>query len=463
MYIIKNAIKNITRNKSRNIFIAIIIFTIIATSVVAIIINSTTGAIIEDYKSRFGSEVDISMDMEKLFTEQGGAGGTINVDDSQFITTKQYIDFGQSQYIKDYYLTSSMDTSSSSLKALDEDADMGGNMVGGPGGDFKMPTMKLVGNTDLSQLEEFNDGSRKISEGRMYENQNECIVGEEFAKLNNISVGQDIEVDNNSIMDAEPIKLKVVGIYADYTKAYSNEFMKLAFFNRRNEILTSFDTLSKLTGGIGMQTTAKYFLKEPSMLDAFETEIREMGLSKYYNVTTDEASYNKIVGPVIGLSKIAYTFLFIVIILGSIILILLSTLSIRERKYEIGVLRAMGMKKKSVVLGLLTEMIVITAICLCLGLSVGAIVAQPVADTLLEKQVEIAEQVETPVNDGFMVFGPDDMKDDVEPLKDIDVSLDLQAILQIIGISLLLAGVSSIAGISHITKYEPIKILSERS
>ncbi len=462
MYIIKNAIKNIARNKGRNIFIAIIIFTIIATSVVAIIINSTTRAIIEDYKSRFGSEVNISMDMERLFTEQGGTGGSISVDDSQFITTKQYIDFGKSKYIKEYYLTASLDTSSSSLKGLDEDADMGGNMVGS-GGEFKMPTMKLVGNTDLSQMDEFNDGSRKISEGRMYENQNECVVSEDFAELNNIVTGQEIEVDNNSAKDAEPIKLKVVGIYTDYTDAYPNEFMKLAFFNRRNEILTSFDTLSAKTEGGGLQTTAKYFLKEPGMLDAFESEIREMGLGKYYNVTTDEASYNKIVGPVQGLSKIAYTFLFIVIILGSIILILLSTLSIRERKYEIGVLRAMGMKKKSVVLGLLSEMIVITAICLCLGLSVGAIVAQPVADTLLEKQVEISEQADKPVNDGFMIFGPDDIKDDAEPLTDINVTLNLQAILQIIGISLLLAGVSSIAGISHITKYEPIKILSERS
>jgi len=312
-------------------------------------------------------------------------------------------------------------------------------------------------------MDEFNDGSRKISEGRMYENQNECVVSEDFAELNNIVIGQEIELDSNSAKDAEPIKLKVVGIYTDYTNAYPNEFMKLAFLNRRNEILTSFDTLSAKTESAGLQTTAKYFLKEPGMLDAFESEIREMGLGKYYNVTTDEASYNKIVGPVQGLSKIAYTFLFIVIILGSIILILLSTLSIRERKYEIGVLRAMGMKKKSVVLGLLSEMIVITAICLCLGLSVGAIVAQPVADTLLEKQVEIAEQADKPVNDGFMIFGTDDIKDDAEPLTDINVTLNLQAILQIIGISLFLAGVSSIAGISHITKYEPIKILSERS
>jgi len=464
MYIIKNAIKNIARNKGRNIFIAIIIFTIIAASVVAIIINSTTGKIIEDYKSRFGSEVDISMDMEKLITENEGAGGQINLDTSQFITTKQYIDFGQSKYIKSFYLASSLDTSSSTLKALDEDAEMSGTMVGGPA-DFKMPTIRLIGNTDINQLSEFEDGTRKIAEGRMYENQNECIVSEEFAELNNITIGQEIEVDDISATETASMKLKVVGIYADYTKAYPNEFMKIAFLNRRNEILMSFDTLSSITEGVGLQTAAKYFLKEPSMLDAFENETRELGLGDYYNVTTDEASYNKIVGPVLGLSKIAFTFLFIVIILGSIILILLSTLSIRERKYEIGVLRAMGMKKKSVVLGLLSEMIIITTICLCLGLSIGAIVAQPVADTLLDKQVEIAEQAAeaTNINKGMMIIGPDDISDDAEPLKDIDVSLDIQAILQIIGISLLLAGVSSIAGISHITKYEPIKILSERS
>ncbi|MFU2108463.1 FtsX-like permease family protein [Paenibacillus larvae] len=39
------------------------------------------------------------------------------------------------------------------------------------------------------------------------------------------------------------------------------------------------------------------------------------------------------------------TYIVIVLVLGAVILILLSSIAIRERKYEIGVLRAIGMKK----------------------------------------------------------------------------------------------------------------------
>ncbi|WP_197256825.1 FtsX-like permease family protein [Paenibacillus dendritiformis] len=124
--------------------------------------------------------------------------------------------------------------------------------------------------------------------------------------------------------------------------------MKNAFTNRRNEILTSYDTVVQAIQPdmSGIKVDATYYLKEPDMLDAFAEEVYDKGLEKTFNVTTDEASYNKIIGPVEGLRGIAVTFMAVVLILGGIIIALLSSMSIRERKYEIGVLRAMGMKKK---------------------------------------------------------------------------------------------------------------------
>lgn len=40
-----------------------------------------------------------------------------------------------------------------------------------------------------------------------------------------------------------------------------------------------------------------YFLKEPSMLEDFQKELRYKGLPKYYKAITDETSYNSIVKP----------------------------------------------------------------------------------------------------------------------------------------------------------------------
>ena len=57
MYILKNAFKNLCRNKGRNFLVGIILFLIILGISVSIIINTTTNAIIDNYKQRFGCNV----------------------------------------------------------------------------------------------------------------------------------------------------------------------------------------------------------------------------------------------------------------------------------------------------------------------------------------------------------------------------------------------------------------------
>ena len=182
---------------------------------------------------------------------------------------------------------------------------------------------------------------------------------------------------------------------------------------------------------------------------------------------TDSASYNKVVGPVEGLKGISLTFVVIVLAFGAIILALLASIAIRERKYEIGVLRAMGMKKLKVIAGLWTETLAITIICLAIGLGVGTLVAQPVSNIMLEQQIAAADQANSGSNGlpagGIMSGGQRAPQSSAEPLKDISVSLDIATLLEIIGIALLLSSLSGIIATQKITKYEPIRILMERN
>ena len=131
-----------------------------------------------------------------------------------------------------------------------------------------------------------------------------------------------------------------------------------------------------------------YYLKSPDLLDRFNEEAHDLGIPDYYEAQTDTLSYNRIVGPVEGLAGVAKTFLIIVLALGSALLILVSILAMRERKYEIGVLRAMGMKKAKVAAGLVAEMLALTVLCLVLGFGVGSAAAQPIANGLLQNQRE---------------------------------------------------------------------------
>ena len=473
MYILKNAMKNIGRNKGRNILIGVIILGIIASTVVAFSINTTTDEIIKDYKNRFGSEVTLAPDMEKLMSENKGdeQGGMVSMGAIEPITTKQYLDFAESEYLKESIFKTEFGVVSKNLKAIDEDVDNKSNgmmasvIIGSDGNPMETepPKIKIVGNSDLKSLEEFISGKRKINDGEIYAEKDECVVSKEFAELNNIKVGDSIEVNRVDNTDGEPFKMKVSGIFLDATDEYGGLPFKDAYMNRRNEILTGFDTVKGMYGDEEIYIDAKYFLKNPDMIKAFEDEIRAKGLPDMYNATTDEVSYNKIVGPVERLGSITIMFVLVVLGLGSIILILLNTLAIRERKYEIGVLRAIGMKKGKVALGLISESLIITAICLVLGVGVGGVVSQPVSNSLLQKQVEAQKEAQNKPGQGFMVMvGSTNGSANEETISEIEVTLSGKALLEVTGVALLMALLSSAVGVSYITKYEPRKILTER-
>jgi len=475
MFIFINALKNIGRNKGRNILMGIIIFITITVSIMSLCINNTTNGIIDDYKSRFGSEVIITPDMTKVMSMNDILSG--NGIKIKQITPQQYIDFAKSQYLKEAVITAATGVAGDGIKAVDEDENtnlMGRAVVpaiGSKGADDNvMPTMNLIGN----QWDEFEKGYRKLMDGgEMPKNDNECIISKELADLNNLKVGDKLKLKSSviSVENNEPkikninVELTITGIFLDATQAYSSQF-KISSLNRRNEILTTIDTMINNFGNT-MLVNAKYYLKSPSMLKDFEAELRAKGLDEYYLVRTDETGYQKVVGPVEGLRKISLTFMIIVLIFGAVILIILSSIAIRERKYEIGVLRAMGMKKTKIILGLWFEMLVITAFCLIIGFGIGSFAAQPVSDALLSEQIENAKIT---ARQGGMLSGVvsgialrGSVEEELVPLEQIDVSVGMDTIIQITIIAILLASLTSMVAITKITKYEPIRILAERN
>jgi putative ABC transport system permease protein len=157
------------------------------------------------------------------------------------------------------------------------------------------------------------------------------------------------------------------------------------------------------------------------------------------------------------------------LVFGGLVLVLLSFMAVRERKYEVGVLRAMGMEKRKVAAGIMTEAIIISLICLIVGLAIGSAVSQPVANDILSEQVKTAE-VETKANSENLQFlvmaGKTQFINGMNgytPISEIQVALDTNTVTQIVIIALALAALSGVIGIAVITKYEPLRILRERN
>lgn len=454
MYIIQNALKNIARNKGRNLLVGIISFFLILATTIALIINSTTGEIIEDYKTRFGSKVSFNVDFDKLMAENANnQNGTMSFPTAPEITSEQYIQFADSEYLKTYQMDTLARIGIPDLEPVG--GRKGGATFFGEDGEQQAALSydaKLLAYSDTENLPDFSDGLRKVIEGAMFSKANECIISTDFAQTNHLAVGDTFSV--TEVMGRKELKLTVSGIYADATQATPNAVEGVisldgASANRRNEILVNMDTLEQNFEAKNLVVSAEYELKSPEYLEAFTKEVRSKGLPDVYNVSTDEAGYNKIVAPVEGLAKISMIFMVVVLIVGGGILLLVTTMAIRERKYEIGVLRAMGMKKAKAAVMLVVEMVAITTICLAAGLGIGSALAQPVADGLIAGQMETVSE-----STG---------EDDNQNLQDVTVSLTPGTSLQIASVALGLALLSSAAGVIFITKYEPMKILSDRN
>ncbi len=467
MYIFQNAAMNLLRNRGRNVLIGVIILAIITTTVIALCINNTSKGIIDDYKQRFGSEVFLSPDLEKFMSAPDGAK-------TAMLTFDEYVNFADSEHVMEFDMALTQEIASDDLIGVDEvplsDDGITVDTAGPSGGDpYVNPQMVLKGNT----WEDFDTGTRQVIDGRMVEAPDECLVSQELAALNDLSVGDAVSFKGSVLTQAGTLrtvsfKFTISGIYFDTADPYSGRSSRHPASNRRNEVMVlSESVIGMLNPGDHSEVSPRIVLKNPELLSAYEAELRAKGLSDFYNLKTDETGYTRVVGPVEGLRNISITFMLIVLILGSIILLLLSSIAIRERKYEIGVLRAMGMKKNKVAFGLWVESFIITSLCLLIGLGVGAVVSQPVTNTLLAGQIENAQAVadSQPLTGRLHIsgMGGSEASSTLPPLAELNVSLGPDTVVEIVVIALLLASVASAASILRITKYEPIKILMERN
>ncbi len=317
----------------------------------------------------------------------------------------------------------------------------------------------------------------------------------------------------NPSQESETYSLQIVGIY---TSTENNDFSMSMFGKSQdpaNRIYLSANTLqgildesAALSTTISSATTGKeYETKITGTLDAtycfanadayyaFEEEARALGLSEEYSIPSEDLNaFESSMAPLETLSTMAGWFLVVILVIGGIILVVLNIFNVRERKYEVGVLTAMGMKKWKVAAQFVCEILVVTMIAVLIGAGVGAVSSVPLTNALLEGQIESQSAQKTQMENNFgrpgsmsgmpsMPSGMPNMSDipdmpqnmggnpfesmfsgAVDYVAQVDSAMNLTVVLQMIGVGLLLTLVASAASVLFIMRYDPLKILSNR-
>jgi len=454
MYIIYNAIKNLARNKGRNILLAAVTLAIIMGAVVALTIHSASSRVIDNIRLEMGSRVTIEQDIITMFRTGGAEALAENM---RPIPLNDYIRFADSAYLsKTIFGAEVVNLTSQTLATENRRNPMTDEYLD------LLVSHRLVGTSNPNYHPEMENLEDIIIEGRMFEALNEVVVDNEFARRNGLSIGSVFDIE--TLFFDIAFELTVVGIYSYDDFEYGN----LRFIAN---LFTGFDTIAAAAGDSneGLSISTAYYLRNPDYLESFENEVRAKGLPDTYIVSINQAAFDRVSGPMIGMQSAVMTFSFVILILGAIVLALVSFLVVRERKYEVGVLRAMGMKGGKVALGILTEAVAVTILCLVVGLGAGSVAAQPIANSLLESRVVAANaRAEETGQDRLiaLVMYGGQMQTEYSvghvPESEIVVGLSGAVVMQIFVITLGLAALSGIVGVVVITRYEPLKILRER-
>lgn len=386
----------------------------------------------------------------------------------------------------------------------------------GDSGMFSSSDFSVIGYSSDNSMTAFVDGTASVLEGgTIFEEgttESVCVISEELAIFNDLSVGDTIVLTNPSV-ETGTYEVTIVGVY----QSSSNNDFSMSMFGKSqdpaNQIYMSAAALqtildasedvsttvtdestgreseSKITGSI----EATYVFENVEKYNAFESEARALGLDDAYAISSsDLTAFENSLTPLKTLSTMSGWFLVVILIIGAIILIVLNIFNVRERKYEVGVLTAMGMKKWKVATQFICEILVVTVIAVFIGAGIGAVSSVPVTNALLAGQVESQTSQQAQMDENFGRPGnfgggmpggdmggempsaiPDGMGGGNNPFEtmfnragdyitEVNSAMNLTVVLQMLGVGLLLTLTAIMASVSFIMRYDPLKILANR-
>ena len=484
MYIFKNAWKNIIRNKGRNILIGIIFIVIAASASISLAIRNSANSLINSYKESTDTTATITVNRDNMRQNMtppsdSGEDSESNIEkiSSEFkeaskISIDDIKNYADSKYVKSYYYSMSVGVDSDLTKAESSS----GNEIGrGPHGMESSTDFTLTGYSSIDGMTNFINATYKITSGEVFSDfeGNYAIINSELATQNNLKVGDSITFTdpNNS---ENTVTLEITGIYED-----NDSTQKMSMFtSSANTIITNtkvVEDFSSKDDDLKVNTNPTFVLTSEKVLDKFSSELTSKGLSEYLTVSSNLDQVESATSTILNVKGFATTFLIITLIIGAIVLFVINMINIRERKYEIGVLRTIGMKKSLLCLQFISEIIIVSVAALLIGAGIGAASSVPVANSLLQNEITSSEEKVNEISSNFghgpggdressnMKFNKMSGNPNVKKIDNINAVVNFKVLLELLGIGLVLTIISSASSMIAIQRFSPLTILKERS
>ena len=496
MNYMKRAIQSLWAKKGRSIIMIAVFSAILIFVLAGLTIRSGADLATTNAKKSVGATVTLSTNREAMFKQSDSEDENSRPDPGSFERTPVNLSdakkIAKLSNVKSYSFEASTSADKSSgIEPISSDSDdseeestdeqMAGFGGGGAPGGMSQGDFQIKGVSESSSYSEFSAGTASLVEGEAItsedEGTNNVLIEQSLAEANDLSVGDTFKIKDT---DDKDVEVTIKGIYktSDSGDSMSAQFN---FMNPSNTIFSSYTMVNTLTGSEGKTIdSAVYNLEDPKDMDSFVKQANKLIDTDTFSLETNDQMYQQMLQPLNNVSSFAKNIVILVAAAGVIILTLIIMLSIRERKYEIGVLLSLGESRMKVISQFFVEIFICMIFALGIAAASGNVVGNAVGNQLLNQQTtsQNAEGQEAnaagnnggPGGQGHMPGGGNggprgggqmggNPFTQTEEIQELNISVKPMEILSLAGIGLGISLFSIVLSSAGILRLNPKKIL----
>lgn len=476
MNFIKRALLSVLARRGKSL-LQIIVFTVICVLVISGLAIQTAAIKSADMaRQSLGGNVTLQIDTEKMMSKMQKGGGMVRIK-KEPIPLKDVKKLTGYDHVKGYNIYSATTGVASNFSPIEVES--GGEETTATTNPMIVNKLGTMGDISLQgvlfsdSVQEFLDEDSSLVEGRhLTENDldaNVAIIEKTLAEENGLKVGDKINL--TSPQTEEEREFEIVGIYKT-TASADDLALPVSALNPYNKIYVPYPTANELKGADFAETadSAVFFMDDPANIASFISFAKKESSIDFetFKLDANDSVYKQMVGPIKNVASFSKNVVYLVTVAGAVILGLIVMMSIRERKFEMGVLLSLGEKRWKLVGQFIVEILIVAVLALAISSVSGNAVAGQVGNQLLEHQIETEEASETPAS--FMRKGPGMLlgggakaqEQEADPIDELEIEITPKDIGMLGMIGLLIAIVSTLLPALSVLRLHPKMILTKQ-
>ncbi|EJD5236285.1 ABC transporter permease [Listeria monocytogenes] len=500
MNFFKRAWLSMKARKGRSV-LQLIIFTVVCVLILSgFTIQSAADKASELAREQLGGTVTLTVDREKqmqtMREEASSSDSSSTESKPQFqsspIDVSDANDLAKLNHVASYNYYSSTQALASGFDPIESSGDTSSSNdessttaeTQGPGGGQGGPQMvdadlSISGLLDSATSTDFEAGTSELTNGVAItsadKDKNVAMVEENLAEENDWKVGDSFTVTSSD--GNTKITLKIVGIYKT-TDSGSDMAQNFSFLNPYNKVYVPYTIANTIKGSDYKNTvdSAVYTMDDAANISAFEKEAKKVDSIDWdtFKLDANDTLYQQMIGPINSVASFSKNVVYIVSIAGALILGLLVMMQVRDRKYEMGVLLAIGEKRGKLIAQFFVEILIVALVSFGLAAASSHYVAQLAGNQLLAQQNSSTNETTTSTENrgpggGGGQGGPggfgqsvSNLTKNTEQIKELDIQVTLEDMLKMGGIGIGIAFISVLLPATLVLRMNPKTILTKQ-